>query len=223
MATSRIENRLNLQNCEVIAQGNRQFVYQHPDSPDTLLKIPQPHTQDENANLVTDTWFDRLFRRSTVFKGFLREFHESFDLMVRYQNRDEPIPVCEVRGVIQTNLGLALMYERISEPDGQLSPSLKELAQSGRLTQEHLDSLNKHFDMLVEEQVLISNKNAGNIVYQSFSDGSGRWVWIDSFGSKQMIPIRRWSRRMNKRKLDQIRQRFMGLAEAAVQQSKAEH
>jgi len=209
----------SLKNCAVIAQGNRQYVYQHPDAPDTLLKIPQLHTMDGHANLLTDTWFDRLFRRSTAFKGFLREFQESFDLMVRYQNRDEAIPVCEVRGVVQTDLGLALMYERISEPDGQLSPSLKELAQSGRLTQEHVTALRKHFDELIEEQVLISNKNTGNIVYQTFSDAPGRWVWIDSFGCKQVIPVRRWVRFLNKLKINQVRERFIRFAENALLQN----
>ncbi|MFY2826524.1 YrbL family protein [Ruegeria sp. MALMAid1280] len=218
MTIARIENVLKLTNCEVIAQGNRQFVYQHPDAPDTLLKIPQPDTMDGQANLLSDTWFDRTFRRSTVFKGFLREFHESFDLMVRYQNSDDPIPVCEVRGVVQTDMGLALMYERISEPDGQLSPSLKELANSGRLTREHLTALNKHFDQLIEQQVLISNKNTGNIVYQTFSDGSARWVWIDSFGCKQLIPVRRWFGFLNRRKIDQIRDRFTKVAETALRQ-----
>ncbi len=216
MKNARIDSLLRLKDCEVIAQGNRQYVYQHPHAPDTLLKIPQPHTTDGKANLLTDKWYDRLFRRSTVFKGFLREFNESFDLMVRYQSKDKAIPVCEVRGVVQTDMGLALMYERISEPDGQLSPSLKELAQSGRLTQEHLASLHKHFDELIEEQVLISNKNAGNIVYQTYSDGSGRWVWIDSFGSKQIIPARRWFRFLNRRKINQIRERFAGVAENAL-------
>ncbi|WP_165590760.1 YrbL family protein [Ruegeria denitrificans] len=213
---------MNLKNSEVIAQGNRQFVYQHPHEPNTLLKIPQPHTTDGGSNLKTDSWFDRNFRRSTVYKGFMREFHESFDLMVRYQNRNEPIPVCEVRGVVQTDIGIALVYERISEPDGQLSPCLKELAKSGHLTHHHLASLNKHFDMLIEEQVLISNKNTGNIVYQTFSDGSGRWVWIDSFGCKQIIPVRRWFRFLNRRKINQIRNRFISFAENALHQ-KAEH
>jgi hypothetical protein len=219
--TGGIENVLKLTNCEVIAQGNRQFVYQHPDAPDTLLKVPQPDTMDDQANLLTDTWFDRTFRRSTVFKGFLREFHESFDLMVRYQNRDDPIPVCEVRGVVQTDMGLALMYERISEPNGQLSPSLKELAQSGGITREHVNALHKHFDELIEERVLISNKNTGNIVYQTFADGSARWVWIDSFGCKQAVPVRRWIGFLNKRKINQIRERFTGVAETALSQKSA--
>ncbi|WP_271947077.1 YrbL family protein [Ruegeria faecimaris] len=216
MEKTRIENLLSLKDRKIIAQGNRQFVYQHPDLPDTLLKIPQPQTIDDEAHLVTDTWFDRMFRRSTAFKGFLREFHESFDLMVRHQKSAAPIPVCEVRGVVQTDLGLALMYERISEPDGQLSPSLIGLVQSRRLKPHHLDSLNAHFDILVKENVLVSNQNPGNIVYQTLADGSGRWVWIDSFGNKQAIPVRRWFPSLNKRKIDQTRQKFLALAQQAL-------
>ncbi|MCA0926975.1 YrbL family protein [Ruegeria profundi] len=219
MKTFRIENQLKLKNSQVISQGNRQFVYQNPDDPNTLLKVPQPHTTNGQANLVTDSWFDRKFRRSTTYKGFLREFHESFDLMVRFQNRSDPIPVCEVRGVLQTDIGIALVYERISDPDGQLSPSLQELAESGRLTPHHLDCLDKHFDELIEAKVLVSNKNTRNIVFQTFPDGSGRWVWIDSFGSKQIVPVRRWFQFLNRRKINQIRERFMGVAEDALRRS----
>ena len=207
---------LKLAGQNMIAQGNRQYVYEHPSDAGTLLKIPQSHTMDEHSNLLTDTWFDRRFRRSTVFKGFLREFRESFELMARHQGGTFPIPVCEVRGVVQTDLGLALLYERISEPDGQLSPSLYDLAVGGKLTQQHLDDLHHHFDLLEKENVVISNKNLRNLVYQTWPDGTGRWVWIDSFGCKQTIPVRRWSRRLNARKLAQIRERFVGAAEAAL-------
>jgi len=211
-------NLINLKGRQVIAQGNRQFVFEHPNAPDTLLKIPQPQTMDENSNLLSDTWFDRIFRRATVFKGFLREFHESFELMARHQKCVAIIPVCEVRGIVQTDMGLALMYERISDPNDQLSPNLQELIHSGHFTQAHLDSLNKHFDLLIEERVIISNQNPKNIVYQTLKDGSGRWVWIDSFGCKQAVPLRRWSKRLNRRKIEQIRQKFCGLGKASLRQ-----
>ncbi len=210
------QSLLKLAGRDVIAHGNRQFVYQHPNEAGVLLKIPQSHTMDERYNLLTDTWFDRLFRRSTVFKGFLREFRESFELMARHQGDAFSMPVCEVRGVVQTDLGLALLYERISDPDGQLSPSLHDLANSGRLTQQHLDDLHRYFDLLEQENVVISNKNQRNLVYQTWPDGTGRWVWIDSFGCKQTIPVRRWSRRLNAHKLEQIRGKFVRTAEAAL-------
>jgi hypothetical protein len=84
-----------------------------------------------------------------------------------------------------------------------------------RLTPQHLSDLNKHFDQLSDERVIISNKNTGNLVYQTWPDGSGRWVWIDSFGSKQVIPLRRWVRSYNDRKLGQVRKKFFDLIDAA--------
>ncbi|WP_037306876.1 YrbL family protein [Ruegeria halocynthiae] len=219
METKDSNHLLRLADKAIIAKGNRQFVYEHPDVPGTLLKVPQPDTMDANANLLTDTWFDRIFRRSTAFKGFLREFHESFELMARHQTDGVDLPVCEVRGAILTDLGLALVYERISDPDGQLSPSLHLLASTGRLTQQHVDDLERHFELLVTENVIISNGNPGNVVYQTRPDGTGRWVWIDSFGCKQTIPVRRWSRRLNARKLERVRLKFLGIAHASLPQN----
>ena len=163
------------------------------------------------GNLVTDRWFDRRFCRFTAYRDFLREFLEA-----RHQGSAFPLPICEVRGFVQTDLGLALMYERISEPDGQLSPCLADLIKNHQLTQQHIDDLNTHFDLLITEHVIISNKNPNNIVYQSSADTSGRWVWIDSFGNKQPIPFRRMSWRLNARKLEQIRRKFIKIAEAAL-------
>lgn len=219
MEESKSGNLLILKDKEMIAKGNRQYVYEHPNDPGTLLKIPQAHTMDENFNLLSDTWFDRLFRRSTGYKGFLREFRESLDLMVRHQRGSSLIPVSEVRGVIQTDLGLALLYERISDPDGTLSPSLHDLAVDKKISQQHVDDLHTYFALLASEHVAINNKNLRNIVYQTWPDGSGRWVWIDSFGCKQTIPLRRWSRKMNARKLEQIRDRFVAFAEDALRKN----
>ncbi|MCL6283041.1 PhoP regulatory network YrbL family protein [Ruegeria sp. 2012CJ41-6] len=126
------------------------------------------------------------------------------------------MPICEVHGVVQTDLGLALVYERIAEPDGQLSPCLLDLAESGAITQQHVDDLHRHFDLMSEEHVVVSNENPRNVIYQTWPDGTGRWVWIDSFGSKQTIPTRRWSRRLNHRRLDRVREKFVAIAEASM-------
>ncbi|CUH44590.1 YrbL family protein [Ruegeria atlantica] len=206
---------LEIGNSPVIAKGNRQFVYEHPFDKGLLLKVPQPHTMDAGSRLVTDKWYDRLFRRATAFKGFMREFDEAFFLMIRHQESPEVMPVCRVFGTAPTDKGLALVYERISDPDGQLSPSLGQLIAEDRLTPQHLSDLNNHFDQLSDERVIISNKNTGNLVYQTWPDGSGRWVWIDSFGSKQVIPLRRWVRSYNDRKLGQVRKKFFDLIDAA--------
>jgi hypothetical protein len=61
------------------------------------------------------------------------------------------------------------------------------------------------FERLMKDHVVVSNMNLDNIVCQTMGDGSLRYAWIDSFGSKEFIPFRRWFASRNNRKLLQIR------------------
>ena len=188
----------------VIAQGRRQYIYEHPGDPTSLIKLPMPETYDAEGNLTERRSLDR-FRRATAFRDFLREFREFVELKARHQQHDARLPLCEVRGVVQTDLGLGLVYERIGNPDGTLAPTLKALIRQRRIRQRHIDEIEAHFRELMDAHVVVSNFNLDNIVYQTGGDGSGRYVWIDSFGSKEFIPVRRWFRSRNDRKIRAIR------------------
>lgn len=201
----------------VIAEGNRQRVYDHPQDPGLLIKIPKPETYDASGHLHTDDFFDHALRRATVFRGFLREFREYVELKARHQEAGARLPICEVFGVVQTDLGLGLVYERICDPNGQLSPTLHDLVSTGTLTKDHVERLEEHFRILMEEHVVVGNMNPRNLVYQQAADGPGRFIWIDSFGSKEFIPFRRMSSRLNARKIRKIRERFLQLIESRTE------
>ena len=207
---------LELKDKPVIARGNRQFVYAHPHDPSLLVKVPQPGTFDKDGHIPKAGLLERRFRRATMYKGFLREFREYLELVARWQDADAVLPVCAVRGTEPTDLGLGLVYERISDPDGSLPPSLHEMVEAGTLRRWHLPLLDAFFDSLVQNHVVVSNGNPGNIIFQSQGDRSGRFVWIDSFGCKQAIPYRKWSKMLNARRLEKIRTRFLSRARAAL-------
>ena len=203
----------------VIARGKRQYVYAHPNDPALLVKVPQPGTFDAHGHIPNTKWIARRFRRATMYNGFLREFRECLELKARVQEPGVQLPICEVHGTVPTDLGLGLVYERISDPDGNLPPTLKEMIQARKLEPQHLKLLHDFFDALIENHVVLSNKNLNNIVFQTKKVGPGRFVWIDSFGCKQLVPLRKWSKWLNARGLNKVRNHVVGKAEAALAHS----
>lgn len=188
----------------VIAQGRRQHIYEHPGDPTSLIKLPMPGSYDAKGNLIERRRFDR-FRRATAFRDFLREFREYLELKARHQSPGTPLPLCAVRGIVETDLGLGLVYERIGDADGALAPTLKTLIRRKRIEPHHLEEIEVLFRQLMDNHVVVSNFNLDNIVYQAGRGGAGRFVYIDSFGSKEFIPVRRWFRSRNDRKIRAIR------------------
>ena len=186
-----------------IAEGRRQYVYEHPSDPGSLIKVNKPEKPHEPKGSIK-RFFSR-FRYNGEYQDFLREFKEYLELKERSQTPDGALPLCEVRGIVQTDLGLGLVYEKIANADGNLAPTLKDLINSGGIGQRQLAELNDHFRTLMDNRVALSNFNLKNIVYQSDAEGRGRFVWIDSFGSKQFVPLRKWFKSLNDRKLRQIR------------------
>lgn len=207
---------LRLRDEPVIAKGNRQHVYVYPGHPELLVKVPQPGTFDAEGHIPGTNRIERRLRRATMYKGFFREFREYLELKARLQEPGVPLPICSVYGTVPTDLGLGLVYGRISDPDGSLSSSLQELIDTGRIEDWHLPLLNEFFDTLIEQHVIVQNKNLNNLVFQVEGPKSGRFVWIDSFGCKQLVPLRKWSKRWNARGLERVRSRVLTRTEEAL-------
>lgn len=204
------ETVLTLTGSPIIAQGTHQYVYEHPQDPTSLIKFRKPEAYDPtSANLIGRAKWHEKFRylRSTAYQDFLREFREYVELKAKHQQADARLPLCAVRGVIQTDIGMGLVYERMSEPDGSLSPNLEDLIKEGQVRQHHLDAFEAFFDSLLFHNIVGSAMTLDNLVYHTEADGQARFVWIDSFGSKRYVPLRRWFRFLNNKKIEQARAR----------------
>ena len=195
---------INLSDLVHVAEGRQQIVFEHPTDPTSVIKLPKPEKNDGRGNLLKKRRGDR-FRRATAYRSFLREFQEFVELKARRPEVGAILPLCEIRGIVQTDLGMGLVYERITNPDGTLAPQLGQLIDQGRIGDQQLTEIEAHFSELMDNHVVLCHFNLENILYQTLEDGSGRFVWVDSIGSRQLIPTRRWFRELNDRKLRKIR------------------
>jgi PhoP regulatory network protein YrbL len=194
---------IKLSDRDPIAQGTRQLVFEHPTESGTLIKVLRPESFDEMGNLTDQRWINK-FRKASALAPFKREFAEFIDLKARNQSPGIDLPLCYIQGIVQTDIGLGFLYEKIADPDGSLSMTIWDIAKHGLATQQHIRDLEPFFKSLEDNHVVVGDLNAKNIVYQKRPDGSARYVGIDGLGSKQMIPLRMWFKSQNTNKIKQV-------------------
>ena len=90
------------------------------------------------------------------------------------------------------------MVERISD-HGETVPTLASLHKDGKLTQEHIAAQHRVFEYCIEHHIVLGDAHLGNLVLDP--QDSDRLTCIDGFGEKILIPVHRYSRRLNERML----------------------
>lgn len=92
-----------LRDSNYIAKGRQQFVYEHPSDPSALIKITMLE------KLASEEPFRTRASAAATLRPFLREFKEYILLKARNQSPNTLLPACEVRGIVQTDIGLEVL------------------------------------------------------------------------------------------------------------------
>lgn len=176
-----------------LATGHLRQVFQHPDNPDYVIKVMR---QDAVASRGAGArWYKRL-PRTQHYIGYVREIKEYVAMQARLKGRDAPI--ARMVGVIETDFGLGLISEKVRDGNGALAPTLAVLyARENGFTAFVERELATFFDALIDCNVIVGDMHAWNIVHGSDSRGGPRFVLIDGFGEKHVIPRSSMSRRFN--------------------------
>lgn len=207
---------LRIEDCELLFSGSLRNVYQHPFDPSLLVKTIRPDQLDENGTLIArkDRWLNHL-RPMGLYAVFMREIRA----MIRYMRYNFPLittppPFSRVYGFAGTTHSIGLIVEKITSDDGSPARTLASIAREGMLTARHREQIDAFFDIVAREHIVFGDLHAGNLVYED--KGQGRFVCIDGFGEKTLIPIYEWSRRANTHRLHKLRRRVLAGVERAV-------
>ena len=143
----------------------------------------------------------RYFRRTDNRKEayWCRKIHKKF-------------PGCEfipkVFGFIKTDMGPALVQERISNDDGSLGlkPS-KFIPLYGRKS-EILETIEEMFQFLADQHVVCNDISEHNILIY-VKESQLKAVLIDGYGENHIIPYPTLSKRLNRKKLARKKQQVI--------------
>lgn len=183
-----------------IAQGHKRFVFQHPADPNLLIKIWQPKVVEERWGRKRP-WYR--YNRYRQYVSLQRELSEHLALAARFPNG---VPVLQKHfGMVHTDCGTGAVVEKLTGRDGRLAPTLAELSRSEGATSRILEKLEDFRREMLFYEVVVGKLHDRNLVL-ACRDGEERFVMIDGYGEKTVLPIHTWSSRLNathtRRKID---------------------
>jgi len=203
---------LLLSTAEPIAVGHLRSVYQHPVHANELVKVMRADAVAKRWN-APGRWHKRL-PRTRHFVQYLRELKEF--IVARARAPEVDVPIARMIGVVDTDLGLGLVSEKVVGVDGALAPTLAALYSRRGFTPEIDGALAAFLAGLLDGNVIVGDMHAWNIVYGSDSRGGPRLVMIDGFGEKHAIPISSMSRAVNRYRTKRLYKRMLAQLERLV-------
>lgn len=191
-----------LRESQPIAQGHKRFVFQHPTDPNLLIKVWQPEVVDERWGRGRP-WYR--INRYRQYVSLQREISEQLALAVRFP---DGVPVLQsLFGIVPTDYGVGVVVEKLKGRDGDLAPSLAQLARSEGDTTRILDKLTQFRNELLHYGIIVGKLHDRNLVL-AYRGDEERFVMVDGYGEKTAIPIHVWSPRLNaahtRRKVDAL-------------------
>jgi len=192
-----------------VRQGQLRLIRVLPEYPGLVLKTIRPDRVDERG-LVPSKRSIRNLRPLGCQTVPLREIEE---FLVQCRRRHGQVgfrlPIAHVHGFVPTTEGLGMLVEKIVDATGNLAPTIHELVRANAFKPRHLAALEAFWRTCRAEHVVVGDLHAGNIAYTECRTGGPECVCIDGFGEKSFIPVHRWSRWINARKLDRVMRRVM--------------
>ena len=181
-----------------IARGSERQVFRLKKSPDLLLKIMRSKHLSDLQN-VDDRSFLSWLKLRKIYALYRREQRVWTDAMLRAAVRGALPPLAAVSDFVLTPQGLGQIVERVRSLDGETAPTLAQLQSTGPLSEAHLAALNTFIAAVYDWHIVAYDVSPDNIVWE---DDGARFLLIDGFGDRSVIPLKTWNKRLNDRRLD---------------------
>ena len=183
-----------------LARGSWKLVFQHPEDDGLLVKVVR---REGNARRSRRAWY-KARPREGDFLLFSRELHEFVVAEANSNGRPSPIP--KIMGLVETDLGLGLVVEKIRGQTGELAPGLDRLPKT-EITPKIEQMLAELVADINERRIVLSEFTPGNILIVDAGEKQSRLVLVDGFGDSSLIGLYALSRFANtQRNLRKYRQ-----------------
>ena len=190
-----------------LLHGGRRAIYQHPFDSGLLVKVVRWDKYNRRRRLLS------AFDRFGAYRSMLFETKEYIAIARRLGSW--PNYLQRYHGIVETNLGLGMVVEKLCGPDGLLAPTIHDVVRDQGVTR-RLHALCATFYGAVERDAcVIGDMSLFNIVLVEREDGE-RLVLVDGLGEKSFIPIRSALPLLNRLRIrHQIRQSWERLKAVA--------
>jgi hypothetical protein len=191
---------LDLAGLRPIASGAERLVFQHPHHSGLLVKIVDIDEMAEHLSTRPLRRWRKKHQREGAYRGHIAELAEYAAAQNAAAGRWK-IPMARILGLAQTNLGLGLLVEKITDGQGGLAPTVEQIVRERGLDDALARELDYFFDALADHHIILNDVSARNVVIGVNADGENGLYLIDGFGSKQAIPLFAYSKTLNRRRI----------------------
>ncbi len=167
-----------------LAQGAGRVVYAHPDRADALIKVSKPRKRDQYALLSL-----RLRkRRFGCLRSAFKEYEEYIAAMSRLGRIPSALPA--FRGFVDTNLGIGMVVEKITDADGNLAPSQREYIECHGLTDDLVVKTHALVDEIKAARIVAGDLTPSNIVIGVDEAGKQRLFLVDGTSENTFFRVK---------------------------------
>lgn len=208
---------LDLKPLSIAAAGSERDVYLHPADSSLLIKIVNGvrHSQADRKR----PWYKR-FRRDASHRVFIMEAVEYIATTAEQGARGGNVLMARIFGLVLTSKGLGQVVERIVDAHGNLAPTLKQVVARHGFSPELRYRVHEFIMALIDAHVVFNDVSANNIVVGFNAEGREGLYLVDGYGSRQLIPVYSWSKRLNGRR---ILRRYDTMAKKLLAASERRH
>ncbi|WP_269526197.1 YrbL family protein [Coraliomargarita parva] len=202
------------------AVGGKRACYLHPERADCCIKVFLPG-REPNQQRKADPWWKQL-RSARSYDENLRDSREICRAFEKAGDKAAAhFPHCE--GFIETDIGLGLCMELITDSDGSIAISAKEYTLRNGITPESLRAVEYLERFLLQYRIQVRDPFPHNIAYRALTNGELQAVVIDGFGCSSVNPINHWVPALEKRQIRKRMARFRkGLKNTLKHRAKSE-
>lgn len=200
-----LDGKISLSDWHLCAGGHQRSVFEHELYPNVLIKVLRSRSDGGERQSTRALRFLDRFKRFGAYRTFRREVDEYIEQGRKFTLADLPdLPIPRVFGFVHTERGLGLVVEKITKANGQLAPTLRDLALSGQFATRHLAMIDEFFERCRRLHIVLMDCNAGNFVVTD-RRGYEELICVDGTGEKSFLRIFAFSRRANDFRLQQMR------------------
>lgn len=197
-----------------LGEGATRRVYLHPDDSTKIIKVFHP---DNTPEIIRNsTWYGRFAPRGR-YDANQRDMVENTKFRERH-NFLKP-NICEIFEYAETNLGPAIIVERIMNEDGQTSHTLPEHIRNGR-PESLIEPLTALYKTFADHHVLLRDESPRNILVRRTKTGL-ELVIVDGLGDSNVIKYATASKFLNRMKLERKLKRLLGKLDRVAEKTKA--
>nr|WP_208347132.1 YrbL family protein [Pseudaestuariivita rosea] len=188
-------NQIDLANLEPFAQGSERLIYKSPSNNRQLVKV----IKEKHRKRPMDNLYERMTLGPYIL--FMREYAAYISALMMQEKLGRRPPLPRIFGTVPTDQGIGQLVRMISDEMGKIAPTLQDLLQTDGFTQTELNLLNQFVEDLYGFHIVAYDLKPKNIVLE-VKKSVRRFVLVDGFGDRALIPLKSIFTKLNNRKLD---------------------